>query len=90
MCKSHPGGTGFEGRKGSWRAAEAWHCVTGLESLNRAQEKLMMKEQPSCSRDSSTVEMPVSWDDHQKQQRWRGDSLSLEERLCVLQGEEPR
>jgi hypothetical protein len=26
MCKSHPGGTGFEGRKGSWRAAEAWYC----------------------------------------------------------------
>lgn len=26
MCKSHPGGTGFEGVKGSWRAAEAGHC----------------------------------------------------------------
>ena len=26
MCKSHPGGTGFEGMKGSWRAAEAWRC----------------------------------------------------------------
>jgi len=26
MCKSHPGGTGFEGMKGSWRAAEAWYC----------------------------------------------------------------
>ena len=25
MCKSHPGSTGFEGRKGSWRAAEAWN-----------------------------------------------------------------
>lgn len=24
MCKSHPDGTGFEGMKGSWRAAEAW------------------------------------------------------------------
>ena len=24
MCK-YPGGTGFEGMKGSWRAAEAWH-----------------------------------------------------------------
>ena len=24
--KSHPGGPGFEGMKGSWRAAEAWHC----------------------------------------------------------------
>ena len=26
MCKSHPGGTGFEGMKESHRAAEAWHC----------------------------------------------------------------
>jgi hypothetical protein len=26
MCKNHPDGTGFEGIKGSWRAAEAWHC----------------------------------------------------------------
>jgi hypothetical protein len=26
LCKSHPGGTGFEGMKGSPRAAEAWHC----------------------------------------------------------------
>ena len=25
-CKSHSGGTGFEGMKGSWRAAEAWNC----------------------------------------------------------------
>ena len=25
MCKSHTGDTGFEGMKGSWRAAEAWH-----------------------------------------------------------------
>ena len=23
MCKGHPGGTGFEGMKESWRAAEA-------------------------------------------------------------------
>jgi hypothetical protein len=26
MCKSYPGGTGFEGMKGSHRAAEALHC----------------------------------------------------------------
>ena len=26
ICKSHPGGTGFEGMKGSRRAAEAQHC----------------------------------------------------------------
>jgi hypothetical protein len=26
MCKSYPGGTGFEGMKGSHRAAETLHC----------------------------------------------------------------
>jgi hypothetical protein len=26
MYKGHPGGTGFEGMKGSRRAAEAQHC----------------------------------------------------------------
>jgi hypothetical protein len=26
MYKSYPGGTGFEGMKGSGRAAEVWHC----------------------------------------------------------------
>ena len=26
MCKGQPGGTGFEGMKGSHRAAEAQHC----------------------------------------------------------------
>jgi hypothetical protein len=26
MCKTYPGGTGFEGKKGSCRTAEAWHC----------------------------------------------------------------
>jgi hypothetical protein len=25
ICKNHPGGTEFEGMKGSGRAAEAWH-----------------------------------------------------------------
>jgi hypothetical protein len=26
MYKSHLGGTGFGGMRGSWKAAEAWHC----------------------------------------------------------------
>jgi hypothetical protein len=26
MCKSHPSGTGFEGMKRSWKAADVWHC----------------------------------------------------------------
>ena len=29
MSKSHPVGTGFKAMQGSWREAEAWHCVSG-------------------------------------------------------------
>lgn len=36
--KSQPRGIGCEGMKGSWGAAEAWHCVAGLEFLKGAQE----------------------------------------------------
>ena len=41
MIKSHPGGTGFEGMKVSWRAAEVWHC----ESHGRP----LVKVQLSCN-----------------------------------------
>jgi hypothetical protein len=61
-----------------------WPCVSGLQSLKRAQERLTVKVQPSCSRDSSVLEMPVPWDDHQEQQR-REAGLSLGDKLCVLQ-----
>ncbi|KAL6038396.1 hypothetical protein STEG23_021959, partial [Scotinomys teguina] len=30
MCKPHPGGTGFEDMKGSWREVEAWHPKESL------------------------------------------------------------
>lgn len=33
MWKGQPGGTGFAGTQGSWRAAGNWPCVAGLESL---------------------------------------------------------
>jgi hypothetical protein len=33
MCKSHPGGTGFEGMKGSRRAAEARHCERSWKNI---------------------------------------------------------
>ena len=48
MCKSHPGGTGLEGMKGSWRAAGAWHCersgeATGEDAASVAVEGLGLK-----------------------------------------------
>ena len=33
MGVSHPGGSGFEGIKGSWRAAEVWHCERPGEAI---------------------------------------------------------
>lgn len=41
-----------------------------------------MTVQPSCSRDSSTVEMTVPWEDHQGQQQW-GVELLESGRLCA-------
>lgn len=34
MCKSHLGGTGYEGTKGSWRGAEAWHFERPRETID--------------------------------------------------------
>lgn len=57
----------FEGKdarlKGSWRAAEARHCVVGLESLRRVPEMLLqeavkMKLQCSGELEPRTMEMP--------------------------------
>jgi hypothetical protein len=37
--------------------------MVGLESLKRTQERLLVKGQPSFTRDSSIWGMTVSWDD---------------------------
>lgn len=34
MCKSSPGGTSFEGTRGSWKTAEAWHCERPVEAIS--------------------------------------------------------
>ena len=33
MCKGHPGGTRFEGMKGTLRIAEAWHCERSWKAI---------------------------------------------------------
>ena len=38
MCKSYPGSTGFEGMKGSLRAAEARHSAIGEGAASVAVE----------------------------------------------------
>ena len=37
MCKSHPGGTGFEGMKRSWRETEAWRCERSGEDTGEGE-----------------------------------------------------
>jgi hypothetical protein len=34
MCKNHPTGTDFEGMKGSWKAAEAWHYERPVKAFD--------------------------------------------------------
>ena len=45
MCKGHPGGTGFEGMKGSRKAAEARYCERPWKALVKVQPQLQLKAQ---------------------------------------------
>jgi hypothetical protein len=36
MYKSHPGGTGSKGLKGSWRVAEIWNCEWSWKAIGKA------------------------------------------------------
>ena len=45
ICKGHPGGTGFEGMKGSHKAAEAGHCERPWRPLVKVQPQLQLKAQ---------------------------------------------
>ncbi len=45
MCKGHPGGTGFEGMKGSHKAAEARHCERPWKAIGEVQPQLQLKAQ---------------------------------------------
>ena len=56
--------------------------MVGLESLKRTQERLLVKGQPSFTRDSSIWGMTVSWDDWQKQACSEA-SLSWGDKVCV-------
>jgi hypothetical protein len=40
MCKNHLSDTGFEGMKGSQKAAEAWYCERHEGSLVKVQSQL--------------------------------------------------
>ena len=58
MCKNHPDGTGFEGIKGSWRAAEAWHCERPWEAIGEGAASVA-NEGPGLKGSCSVLEMLV-------------------------------
>jgi hypothetical protein len=52
MSKNHPGGTGFEGMKGSLRAAEARHCERSWKAIDEGAASVAIDGQGlkgSCS-----------------------------------------
>lgn len=62
--------------KGSWREAEAWHHVLGLEYLKRPERPLVKVH--ICTGDPNILEAPGQWDNDQGQwQVWCGEGLSL-------------
>jgi hypothetical protein len=60
MCKDHPGGTGFEGMKGSRRAAEARHCERPWKAIIGEGEASVAIHCPGLKGSCSVLEMPVS------------------------------
>ena len=58
MCKGHPGGTGFEGTKGSRRAAEARHCERSWEAIGEGAASVGI-DGPELKGSCSVLEMPV-------------------------------
>jgi hypothetical protein len=58
MCKSLPGGTGFEGIKGSSRAAEAWHPERPWKAIGEGAASVAI-DGPGLKGSCSVLEMPV-------------------------------
>jgi hypothetical protein len=58
MCKGHPGGTAFEGMKGSRRAAEAWHCERPWKAIGEGTDSVAI-DGPGLKGSCSVLDMPV-------------------------------
>lgn len=61
ICKSLPGGTGFENTKGSWRAAESWCQKRSGEAIG-ADAVSVIAEAPELR--ESWKEVETRWQDH--------------------------
>ena len=58
MCKGHPGGTGFEGMKGSRKAAEVRYCERPWKAIGEGAASVAI-DSPGLKRSCSVLEMPV-------------------------------
>ena len=58
ICKVHSGGTGFEGMKGSHRAAEARHCERPWKAIGEGSSSVAI-DGPGLKGSCSVLEMPV-------------------------------
>lgn len=59
---------GTPGLKGSWREAEAWHCVTASVSLKRAHGKVIDEGAALLQWKTRILERPEPWNNSQGQQ----------------------
>jgi hypothetical protein len=85
MCKSHPGGTGFESMKESRRTAEARHYERPWKAIGEGAASVVI-DGPGLKESCSVLEMPVPWDDHQEQQQWSTGIWSLEDDTGATKG----
>ena len=58
ICKGHPGGTGFEGMKGSRKTAEAQHCERPWKAIGEGAASVAI-DGPGLKGSCSVLEMPV-------------------------------
>ena len=58
MCKSHPGGTGFESLKRSCRAAETQHCERPWTVIGEGAASVAI-DGPGLKGSCSVLEIPV-------------------------------
>jgi hypothetical protein len=58
LGKDHPSGTGFEGMKGSHRAAEAWHCERPWKAIGEGAASVAI-DGPGLKGSCSVLEKPV-------------------------------
>jgi hypothetical protein len=85
MCKSYPGGTGFEGMNGSHRAAEARYHERPWKAISEDAASFAING-PGLKGPCSFLEMPVPRDDPQEQQHWSSGIWSLENDVCATKG----